>query len=72
MPEPATVEVRLNGRPRQLAGGTTVADLLRQLDRDPRTVAIELNGHILPRPRYPATTLQPGDRLEVVHFVQGG
>lgn len=64
--------VRVNGRDREVAPGWTVADLLATLDRDPRTMAVERNGEIVPRARWSETPLEAGDRLEVVHFVQGG
>ncbi|HVS00581.1 MAG TPA: sulfur carrier protein ThiS [Thermoanaerobaculia bacterium] len=64
--------VVLNGEPYSLPAGATILDLLAGLGRDPRTVAVERNGDIVPRAAYGATPLQPGDRLEVVHFVQGG
>jgi thiamine biosynthesis protein ThiS len=67
-----TLEIVLNGEARQLAAGATVLDLLAELGRDPRTVAVERNGEIVRRPEYGATLLVTGDRLEVVHFVQGG
>jgi sulfur carrier protein len=35
-------------------------------------VAVELNRDIVPRDRWAETTLNDGDRLEVVHFVGGG
>lgn len=65
-------EIVLNGEARQLLPGATVLDLLAELGRDPRTVAVERNGEIVRRPDYGATVLAAGDRLEVVHFVQGG
>lgn len=68
----ASLQVVLNGESRDVAAGWTVLDLLDSLGRHPRTVAVEHNGDILPRERYGATALQAGDRLEVVHFVQGG
>ena len=71
-PEDNRLSVVLNGEERSVAAGTTVAALLAELGRHPRTVAVELNGDILPRDGYPARRLQAGDRLEVVHFVQGG
>jgi sulfur carrier protein len=67
-----SVQVVLNGEPREVPDGSTVLDLLDSLGRHPRTVAVERNGDILPRERYGATGLRAGDRLEVVHFVQGG
>lgn len=66
------MDVHLNGEPHRMAGGSTVLDLVAGLGRDPRTVAVELNGQIVRRGDYGTTLLQEGDRLEVVHFVQGG
>jgi thiamine biosynthesis protein ThiS len=65
-------EILVNGEPRPLAPGATVLDLVTELGRHPRTVAIELNGDILPRDAWADRRLQSGDRLEIVHFVQGG
>lgn len=64
--------VQVNGARRQVPLGSTVADLIASLDRDPRAVAVELNGAIVPRERYARVSLQAGDRIEVVQFVQGG
>ena len=68
----ALLEVVLNGEPHRISEGATVADLLAGLGRDPRTVAVERNGDLVPRARFGETPLGAGDRLEVVHFVQGG
>ncbi len=65
-------EVTVNGESRLLPAGTSVEALVRGLGRDPRTVAVEYNGEILARDRYGSTRLAAGDRLEIVHFVQGG
>lgn len=64
--------ILLNGESRTVAEGATVADLLTELSRHPRTVAVEHDGEILPRERYAGTVLREGDRVEVVGFVQGG
>jgi sulfur carrier protein len=69
---PVLLDVLLNGEPHQIAEGATVADLIAGLGRDPRTVAVERNGDLVPRARFAETRLEAGDRLEVVHFVQGG
>lgn len=66
------LDVQLNGEPHQVPAGSTVLDLVAGLGRDPRTVAVERNGIIVRRAEYGATGLEAGDRLEVVHFVQGG
>lgn len=67
-----TVEIRVNGESRSVEPGTTVHALVSSTGRDPRTVAVEHNGAILPRDRYAAVVLADGDRVEIVHFVQGG
>ena len=66
------VPIVVNGEPRRVPPATTVAALLEQLGRHPRTVAVEHTGEILPRHAYAATSLAPNDRLEIVGFVQGG
>lgn len=66
------IEIQLNGEPFSLPRGTTLAGLLEQLQRHPRTVAVERNGEIVPRDRFEGTPLGAGDRLELVQFVQGG
>jgi thiamine biosynthesis protein ThiS len=68
----AFLEVVLNGEPYRMPEGATVADLVAALGRHPRTVAVERNGELVPRARFGETPLGAGDRLEVVHFVQGG
>jgi thiamine biosynthesis protein ThiS len=70
---PATqLALLLNGEPHQVPDGATVLDLVTGLGSDPRTVAVERNGLLVPRAAFAATRLAAGDRLEVVHFVQGG
>ena len=43
------LEIRLNGRRTTVPGPSTLADLLRTIGKDPRTVAIERNGDIVRR-----------------------
>src|ERR1051326_7722 len=64
--------LHLNGEPRNFPDGLIVAALVSKLGMKPDRVAVELNLDIVPRPRWEATTLKDGDKLEVVHFVGGG
>jgi thiamine biosynthesis protein ThiS len=66
------LEILVNGEPRRVPGPATVADLLRHLSLDPRTVVVELNRQIVRRPRLQDTALADGDAVELVHFVGGG
>jgi thiamine biosynthesis protein ThiS len=66
------LEIIVNGEPRRVPGPATVADLLRHLNLDPRTVVVELNRQIVRRPGLDSTALAEGDAVELVHFVGGG
>jgi thiamine biosynthesis protein ThiS len=67
-----SVAITVNGERREAPPGATVADLLRELNLSTGRVAIERNLEILPRQQWNETSLQSGDRFEIVHFVGGG
>jgi thiamine biosynthesis protein ThiS len=67
-----SVNVLVNGEVRQVAEGTTLAELLGELKLPPRGLAVELNLSIVPRIRHAQQILQDGDRLEIVTLVGGG
>ncbi len=64
--------VTLNGEPREVPPGTTVAQLVSQLTAQPTGVAAALNGEVLPRRTWAGTPLADRDQVEVVTAVQGG
>jgi thiamine biosynthesis protein ThiS len=64
--------VVVNGEPREVADGSTVADLIAALGLDRRHVAVERNRAIVPKAAHAAEALVAGDVLEVVTFVGGG
>lgn len=66
------MQALVNGKPTELADGTTVAELVRELGLADRRIAVELNGEILPRSRHAAQTIASGDALEIVHAIGGG
>lgn len=61
----------VNGKARTMPVPATVAGLLVELGV-PGTVAVERNGHVVPRARHVETALLAGDKIEVVAFVGGG
>jgi sulfur carrier protein len=67
-----TVEVKLNGEPRELPEGTTVAQAVAQLTALGTGIAAAVNGDVVPRGSWAATLLRAGDQVEVVTAVQGG
>jgi thiazole synthase len=66
------IAVTVNGDDREIAAGHTVRTFLESLDLHPGLVVVERNREILDRDRYDDVTVQPGDVLELVHFVGGG
>ena len=65
-----TVTARINGEECALPAGTTVADLVPAEWK--QGVAVARNHEIVPRATWAATTVQPGDAIEIVRPVQGG
>lgn len=67
-----TLSVTVNGEPRELPMGSTVADLVVALGLKTSQVAVERNREIVRRAEHASTVLAAGDRLEVVTFFGGG
>jgi thiamine biosynthesis protein ThiS len=67
-----SVRIFLQGEAREVPDGQTVLGLLDSLGLNSGRVAVELDGLILKKSEWPRCSLQPGTRLEVVHFVGGG
>jgi sulfur carrier protein len=65
------IQIRLNGQPHTLSGGT-VADLLEELGHAGRRVAVEVNRAIVPKSLHAEHALAEGDAVELVHALGGG
>ena len=63
--------VKINGKALDIAG-KTLAEYLSSTDYDPKRIAVELNGEIVPKAMYGETVLEDGDCVEIVSFVGGG
>jgi thiamine biosynthesis protein ThiS len=66
------MKLQINGVERVFDDSLTLTALVDTLGMKPDRVAVELNRDVVPRERWPHTTLTEGDRLEIVHFVGGG
>jgi sulfur carrier protein len=69
-----TMHVTINGEPRELPEGATVATVVESLrdDRDGRGVAVAVAGEVVPRGAWERTELSEGTHVEVLAAVQGG
>jgi len=68
----ATVEIVVNGHPRQVPEGVFLDRLLVFLEVDPTRVAVERNREIARQSTWSTTRIEAGDSLEIVWFVGGG
>jgi len=66
------VTASVNGAPRELPEGTTVADLVAQLGAPATGTAVALDLEVVPRGQWEQTTIPDGARVEVLTAVQGG
>jgi sulfur carrier protein len=68
------VNVMVNGEPRDVGAGATVASVVEMLDVAPgaRGVAVALDGEVVSRGQWADTQLSEGSTVEVVAAIQGG
>ncbi len=65
------ISIQLNGEA-QTVSARTLAELVVELDLAKRMIAIERNLEVVPKSQYGDTSLQEGDRIELVHMIGGG
>jgi thiamine biosynthesis protein ThiS len=71
--EDNAMELYINGE-KSIAteGVTTLLELLEQRGIKAQAVVVERNLALVDRKDFAVTRLEPGDRLEILHFVGGG
>jgi sulfur carrier protein len=69
-----TVAIHVNGEPRDVEPGTTVAGLVGAAGVAPeaRGVAVAVDGEVVPRGAWEHAVLGAGARVEIVTAVAGG
>lgn len=71
-PMPDAIQITVNGQPRAIAPGATVADLIRELGLSKTACAAEINKQLVPRREQATRTLAESDTVELVTLVGGG
>ncbi|MDO3409790.1 sulfur carrier protein ThiS [Saccharibacillus sp. CPCC 101409] len=64
-------ELTVNGSKRDLEA-STIEDVVRLLGLEGRPVVAEVNGEVLTSGEWADTAVEPGMKIELVHFVGGG
>ena len=65
-------KIQLNGKLYEINTGTNLNELLNNLKIQKNKVAIEVNGQIIDKNKYPNLILNKNDKVEIVHFIGGG
>ena len=66
------ISVYINGTLQSFEDGITVAKLIEQINLTGKRIAMECNGEIVSRNRFPDMVLVDGDKLEIIFAVGGG
>jgi thiamine biosynthesis protein ThiS len=65
-------KIQLNGDSYEIIKGSNLIELLNKLKIQKNKVAIEVNGEIVEKNKYPNLILDNNDKVEIVHFIGGG
>ena len=65
-------KIQLNGKAYEINNETNLNQLLNKLKIQKNKVAIEVNGTIIEKKKYPKVILVKNDKVEIVHFIGGG
>ncbi len=66
------MHIIVNGNPRELAEGASMAALIEALGLSGQRLAVEVNEELVPRSRFDEHRLAAGDRVEIIRAVGGG
>ncbi len=66
------ISIVINGESRTVPAVRNIPELLKSLGIATDGIAVELNKNIIRRRDWEDTTVEDGDRLEIVQFVGGG
>ena len=65
-------KIQLNGISYEINDGTNLNELLNNLKIRKNKVAVEVNGEIVEKNKYPNLILNKDDKVEIVQFIGGG
>ncbi|MGZ3507030.1 MAG: sulfur carrier protein ThiS [Vulcanimicrobiaceae bacterium] len=66
------ITATVNGEKRELASGTTVAQLLEALEAPGTGIAVAKNDRVVRRSTFSTELVAHGDRIEIIKAVAGG
>jgi sulfur carrier protein len=68
------MKIRINGEDREIPDVRNLAELVTAIGIQPDAagLAVARNAHVISKARLAETPVEDGDRIEIVHAVQGG
>lgn len=66
------MHVIVNGTEQTVEPGLSIARLLIAMGKNPKYLAVERNGELVPRKLHGESVIQDGDQIEIVTLVGGG
>ena len=68
------MQLTVNGDVQDVEDNLTIANLLVSMDLDPeqKGIAVAINAEVIARSAWPDMRLNDGDRMDIIHAVQGG
>lgn len=66
------MEIELNGAPHHISENQQLQELIASLALTNQMLAVAVNREVVPRPQWPQTVLQAGDRVDIVRAIGGG
>lgn len=66
------IELIVNGKKRYIERPMGLLEFLELHQIQPRLIAVEHNGRVVPRDQFDQVQLREGDRLEILQMMAGG
>lgn len=66
------MKITVNNKERQVADGSTMADVLAMLEIEPKGIATAVNGRLVAADGRHAATLAEGDKMVIISAFYGG
>ena len=68
------MNIKVNGKAKEVSPGLTLQQLLLDLEIDPSRpgIAAAINQEVVPRTEWEETEIQPDNEIEIIRAAQGG
>ena len=66
------LSIQLNNRPYPFKDGATITSLMKENNFDFPSIIVKINGKLIHEDDWPATPVNAGDNVEIIHIFGGG